>query len=76
MLKTGNRLQKNQAPCLAPLRLVEAKRSGQRAISTVPVNTGSPWKMYTMIYDLKLGEHEPFVVTEKRGGRFDLVAVP
>jgi serine/threonine protein kinase len=76
ILKMENWLQKRHADRIEPLRLVEANRVGERAMNTILVKSSSPWDYYTKIYNLKLGQCEPFVVAERKGiPSFDLVAV-
>jgi hypothetical protein len=74
--QTPNRLQKRSAPWVEPVRLVKANQDGRRAIETILVKKSSPWDYYTKIYSLKLGENDPVVVAERKGGpSFDLVSV-
>ncbi|KAK9438319.1 serine/threonine protein kinase [Metarhizium brunneum] len=76
MSNTVNRLQKRHANRIDPLRLVEANRLGRRAMGMVLVKPNSPWDYYSKIYSLKLGENEPVIVAERKGGpSFDLVSV-
>ncbi|KAK9437129.1 serine/threonine protein kinase, partial [Metarhizium brunneum] len=45
-------------------------------METVLVKPNSPWDYYSKIYSLKLGENEPVIVAERKGGpSFDLVSV-
>jgi hypothetical protein len=56
--------------------LAEAKRLERRAMETVLVKPNSPWDYYLKIYSLRLGENEPVIVAEGKGGpSFDLMSV-
>ena len=68
MSEKGTRLQIRNADRIDPLRLVEAKRLGHRAMETLVRKPGSPWHDYRGIYSLQLGENKPFIVAEGKGG--------
>jgi hypothetical protein len=44
-------------------------------METVLMKSSSPWDYYVKIYSLRLGEHDPVTVAEKKGDSFDLVSV-
>ncbi len=76
MPNSEKRVRQYHADRIQPLRLVEADRLNQQALRTILVKSTTPWKYYTKIYSIKLGEEEPFVVAEKKGGpAFDVVSV-
>ena len=62
-------------PTPRPLRIVEARKEGKRALDHIPTIEGFPWKFYEKIYNLCLGESDPVTVAERKGMPCDLVSI-